>query len=73
MINLSVLFVFGALRSVTMGLRILMGVVLGFSFYMFNQLFGPISLVYQFPPVLAAATPILIFLVIFIVLLIRMK
>ncbi len=73
MISLGVLFVFGALRSSSMGSRVLMGVILGFGFYMLNQLFGPISLVYQFPPILAAATPTLIFLVIFLALLGRVR
>lgn|SRR3990167_948944 len=73
MISLGVLFVFGALRTASMGLRILTGAVLGFGFYMLNQLFGPISLVYQFPPILAAATPSIIFLLIFITLLFRAR
>lgn len=73
MISLGVLFVFGALRSHTLGSRILMGVILGFGFYMLNQLFGPISLVYQFPPILAAIMPTFIFLGIFLLLLARAK
>lgn len=60
MIILGVPFVFGPLRSATMGLRILIGVVAGFGFYMLNEFFGPLSMVYQFPPVLAAAIPTLL-------------
>lgn len=61
MIFLAVPFVFGALRSTTMGLRILIGIILGFIFYILNAFFGPISLVYQFPPFLAAVIPMMLF------------
>lgn len=61
MICLAVPFIFGSLRNVTMGFRITMGILIGFGFYMLNQFFGPISLVYQFPPWLAAMLPTLIF------------
>lgn len=61
MICLGVPFVFGPLRTVTMGFRILVGVVVGFSFYMLNEFFGPLSMVYQLPPLLAAATPAILF------------
>ena len=54
--------VFGPLRSVAMGLRIITGVILGFSFYVANQVFGPMSLVYAVPPVLGATTPSLLFM-----------
>lgn len=62
MICLSVPFVFGPLRSTTMGLRILLGVVVGFGFYMLNEFFGPLSMVFQLPPILAAATPAILFM-----------
>lgn len=55
-------FVFGALRSVTMGARLLMGILFGFSFYVANEVFGPISLVYAVPPVLGALGPSLLFI-----------
>lgn len=61
MICLGVPFIFGSLRNVTMGFRITMGILIGFGFYMLNQFFGPISLVYQFPPWLAAVLPTAIF------------
>ena len=54
--------VFGPLRSVPMGARIVTGVILGFSFYVANQIFAPISLVYSVPPVIGAAAPSLLFL-----------
>ncbi len=61
MICLSVPFIFSPLRSTTMGFRILLGVVVGFGFYMLNEFFGPLSMVFQLPPILAAATPAILF------------
>lgn len=57
MIFLAIPFVFGPLRSATMGLRFIAGICLGFTFYLLNQFFGPMSVVYQFPPALAASIP----------------
>jgi lipopolysaccharide export system permease protein len=61
MICLGVPFIFGSLRDSTMGYRMMMGILIGFGFYMLNQFFGPFSMVYQFPPLLAAIFPTLIF------------
>lgn len=55
-------FVFGALRSVTMGARLLLGILFGFGFYVANEVFGPISLVYEVPPVIGALGPSLLFI-----------
>ncbi len=71
MICLAVPFVFGSFRSASMSVRMMAGVFIGFGFYMLNQLFGPITLVYQFPPVLAALLPTCLFLLIAIILLAR--
>ena len=73
MICLAVPFVFGSFRSSSMGVRIIAGVLIGFVFYMMNQLFGPITLVYQFPPFYAAVIPTLVFFVMGIFLLFRTK
>lgn len=64
MICLAVPFIFGPLRSSSMGLRMLVGILLGFVFYTFNQFLGPFSMVYQMQPVVAAVLPIVIFLAI---------
>jgi lipopolysaccharide export system permease protein len=61
MMFLAIPFIFGPLRSASMGLRMLSGIILGFSFYIVNEFFGPISLVLQLPPLFAAALPILLF------------
>ncbi|MBS0290723.1 MAG: LPS export ABC transporter permease LptG [Proteobacteria bacterium] len=62
MMFVAIPFVFGPLRSATMGLRMLVGVLVGFVFYTFNQLFGPLTLVYHMPPILGACLPTLLFL-----------
>ncbi len=54
-------FIFGPLRSVSMGARVIMGVLTGFGFFVTNEVFGPLSLVYNFPPFLAALFPSLLF------------
>jgi len=61
MILLAIPFVFGPLRSVAMGKRIVAGVMVGVSFYLLNRFFSPLSMVYQIPPFVAAALPILAF------------
>ncbi|MCX4025736.1 LPS export ABC transporter permease LptG [Endozoicomonas sp. SM1973] len=53
-------FVFGPLRSVTMGLRIFIGVIVGFSFNIFQELLGPSSLVFGFSPLIAVIVPLLL-------------
>lgn len=64
MLLVALSFIFGPLRSVSMGARIMMGVVTGIVFYLTNQVFGSISLVYQLPSVLGAVMPSLLFVVI---------
>ncbi len=71
MICLGIPFIFGSLRSSSMGFRVMTGVIIGFGFYMLNQFFGPITLVYQFPPWLAALTPTVLFLIAYVILLKR--
>lgn len=61
MILLAIPFVFGAPRSVTMGWRILFGVITGFVFYILNSFLGQFSIVYQVSPMLAAIMPTLLF------------
>lgn len=73
MICLAVPFVFGSFRNTSMGLRVIVGVLIGFVFYMLNQLFGPITLVYQFPPLLAALIPTCLFSLIAIILIVRTR
>ena len=71
MIALGVPFIFGSVRSSSRGARMALGVVVGFAFYMMNQIFGPVTLIFQFPPFLAAAAPIFLFLIVYIVMMKR--
>ncbi len=57
MLLMALSFIFGPLRSVTMGARVIMGVLTGFGFFITNEVFGPLSLVYQLPPFLGALLP----------------
>lgn len=57
MIFLAVPFVFGSLRSVAIGQRILIGALLGVGFYMINQIMGNVGLVYEFNPLISALFP----------------
>ncbi|MBL4940676.1 MAG: LPS export ABC transporter permease LptG [Colwellia sp.] len=61
MLFVALSFVFGPLRSVSMGARIMMGVVTGILFFVSNEVLGSLSLVYQFPPVIGAISPSLLF------------
>jgi len=71
MMLLSVSFIFGGLRTVTMGTRLIFGVTSGFAFYVLGELFGPFSLVFGFPPILGALAPSLLVLTIAVYLLKR--
>lgn len=71
MMLMALSFVFGPLRSVTMGARILSGVIAGFGFYLSSEFFGPFSLIYGLPPIFGAIAPNMVFLLIAIALLRR--
>lgn len=62
MLLMALSFIFGPLRSVTMAARVLMGILTGFAFYMSNEVFSPVALVYQLPPLAGAALPSLLFI-----------
>ncbi len=62
MLLVALSFIFGPLRSVSMGARIMMGVFTGILFFLCNEVLGSLSLVYQLPPVLGATMPSLIFI-----------
>ena len=53
-------FVFGPLRSVPIGQRIITGVILGVVFKFAQDLLGPASSVYGFPPLFATLLPIVL-------------
>ncbi|WP_350261485.1 LPS export ABC transporter permease LptG [Pantoea sp. BJ2] len=57
MMLMALSFIFGPLRSVSMGVRVVTGISFGFLFYVMDQIFGPLSLVYGLPPILGAILP----------------
>lgn len=60
MVLVAISFVFGPLRSVTMGFRVFTGLIVGLLFKYMQDLLGPMSLVFGFNPVLAIILPIAI-------------
>jgi len=70
---MAVPFVFGPLRSAAMSLRMIVGVILGFVFFIITQLFGPFSSLYSVPPFLGAMLPIILFATILYIMLKRMS
>lgn len=60
MVFIAASFVFGPLRSVTMGQRVTTGVIVGLVFQYFQDFLGQISLVFSMPPFLAAIIPVLL-------------
>lgn len=61
MLLVALSYIFGPLRSVSMGARIMMGVVTGILFFVCNEVLGSLSLVYQFPPLIGAISPSILF------------
>lgn len=61
MLFLAVPFVLNGPRSTLLGLRLLLGIVVGFIFYLCNAFLGQTSVIFQFSPLFAAALPILLF------------
>lgn len=57
LVLLAISFIFGPLRSVTLGQRLFTGVVVGFVFRIGQDLLGPASLVFGFSPLLAVLLP----------------
>lgn len=58
MVLVAISFIFGPLRSVTMGFRVFTGLLVGLLFKYMQDLLGPMSLVYGFNPMLAVLIPI---------------
>jgi len=62
MISIAVPFVFGPLRSVAIGQRIVVGTMLGISFHVFDQTTAHLGQVYHIQPWLTALFPAAVFL-----------
>jgi len=64
LVMIAISFIFGPLRSVTMGYRIFVGVIVGILFRLTQDLLGPSSLIYGFSPLIAVLGPQLMCLLI---------
>ncbi len=73
MVFLSIPFIFGPLRSVSVGQRIFVGILMGISFYLIDQTFSYVGLIYQFPTALSATLPTLLFFILAWVLMARVR
>jgi len=73
LVLVAISFVFGPLRSATMGFRVFSGVVVGLLFKYAQDLLGPSSLVFGFDPILATLVPIIICLLVGVLLLRRVS
>lgn len=60
MVLVAISFIFGPLRSVTMGFRVFTGLIVGLLFKYMQDLLGPMSVVFGFNPVIAILVPIAI-------------
>ncbi len=60
LVLIAISFVFGPLRQVTLGHRIFTGLVFGIVFRTIQDLLGPSSLVFGFPPLIAVLLPLLL-------------
>jgi lipopolysaccharide export system permease protein len=57
LVLMAISFIFGPLRSVTLGQRVFTGVLVGFTFRIVSDLLGPSSLVFGFSPLFAVLVP----------------
>ncbi|MDN3653409.1 LPS export ABC transporter permease LptG [Thalassotalea ponticola] len=64
MLLVALSYIFGPLRSVSMGARIMMGIGTGIAYDFINRMFGSISQTFQMPPLLGAVLPSLLFVII---------
>ncbi len=60
LVMIAISFIFGPLREVTAGFRVFSGVIVGIGFQTTQELLGPSSLIYGFPPVIAVLLPIML-------------
>lgn len=60
LVLIAISFIFGPLREVTMGYRIFIGVIVGIVFRTSQDMLGPSSLVFGFPPIYAILLPIVL-------------
>ena len=57
MLFLSIPFVFGSLRSVSIGQRTFLGAMVGIGFFLLNKAVSHVAVVYDINPLIAASMP----------------
>ena len=60
MVLLAIPFVFGSVRHISIGRQILLGFLVGLSYYMVSRLVGQAGLVYGVPAIISALIPTLL-------------
>ena len=73
MLLLAVPFVLGSLREVGVGQRVFVGTLLGTVFYVVNQTFSHMSVVYSFEPLVATLAPVVMMAILAIFLIRRLN
>lgn len=68
MVFLAIPFVLATFSQTTTGWRIILGIIVGFTFFIINSLLGQLCIVYQIPPLIAAILPIILFAIIGVIL-----
>jgi lipopolysaccharide export system permease protein len=71
LVLVGIAFVFGPLRQATVGFRVFIGVLFGISFKLISDILGPLSIVFEMPPMLAILAPIVVCFAIGLILLRR--
>jgi len=73
MILLAIPFVFGSLRSVGVGQRIVVGALIGIGFYLFNGIFSRLGVVYNLSPMVSAIIPTILVYISWFILMLRLR
>lgn len=73
MIGLVFPLIFGSQRQVSMGQRVFVGIIIGMSFHLLNQIFGNLSVVYQLPALFGAFLPSVVLVVVAFFLMKRLR
>lgn len=73
LILLALPFSLGSTRTSNLAIKFMIGLILGFVFFILNQFFAPFAIVYHLSPFIATALPNLIFALILIFLIIYMR
>ena len=58
MVLLALTFIFGPVRMRSAGKRIATGMIVGILFYLLNQVFGHMGLLFNIPPLLTTLMPV---------------